>query len=94
MAFQATRVDRAQLTRYIQFLQRHGKIEAAHELSDILEVQDEAQEIGSQSPLLLEWIDQLQPVLKAVDSWKNGRGKEMLFTINWREYQQQQEVDV
>jgi len=89
MSFQANHVDRAQLTRYIQFLQRHSKMEAAHELSDILELQDEAQETGSQSPLLLEWIDQLQPVLKAVESWKNGRGREKLFTVYWQQYQQQ-----
>jgi len=49
----------------------------------------EARELGSQSPRLLEWIEDLQPVLKAVEAWKNGRAREMLFTITWREYQQE-----
>jgi len=94
MGFQAGIVDREQITRYIQFLQRQGKIEAAQELNDILELQDEATELGAQSPHLLEWIEQLQPVLRAVDSWKNGRAREMLFTITWREYQQKQQRGV
>jgi prefoldin subunit 5 len=90
MGFQAGIRDRCKWTRYIQFLQRNGKVEAAQELNDILELQDEAQELGSQSPELLEWIEQLQPILNAVESWKNGRGKEKLFQIYWQQYQQQE----
>jgi len=89
IGFQANHVDRAQLTCYLQFLQRHGKLRAAQELSDILELLDQAGDTGSQSPRLLEWIQDLQPVLKAIEAWKNGRAREMLFTITWREYQQE-----
>lgn len=88
MGFQTGFVDRATLIGFIQFLQRQDKWEAAQELNDILALQDEAAEIGKQSPRLMEWIEELQPVLKAVESWKNGRGREKLFDVYWQQYQQ------
>jgi hypothetical protein len=94
MGFQSGITDRARWMQRIQFLQRNRKLEAAQELSDILKLEDEANESGSQSRLLLQWIDELQPVLEAVDAWMNGSCKQMFFTVQWRKYRRQRaEVD-
>lgn len=70
----------------IDFLERQGKTESAAEMRDILELVDEAVGQGCAAPELAEWVDSLEPVLDALESWRNGRGKEKLFDVYWREY--------
>ena len=89
MGFQSVIRDRARWMHHIQFLQRQERLEAAQELSDILKLEDEARREGSQSPRLLEWIEQLQPVLEVLEAWKRGDCNEKLFTVQWRKYRRQ-----